>query len=228
MWREFFNSDPFEGFDPAPHPDDLQGWGDDDPIFEALVKFKRPKIIVEVGSWKGASAIRMARACRELGLDTKIVCIDTWLGSLEMYVRREKELAPCPYAALAHRHGWPQLYYQFLANVIRQGFAGVITPLPLPSAIAAQLLARRGIMPDLIYIDASHDYASVKADLDNFSKLQWPGGIIFGDDYSASAWPELTQAVDDFARERGAILYGRREKFAIMKDGDARNIPGIG
>ena len=172
MWREFFNSDPFEGFDPAPHPDDLQGWGDDDPIFEALVKFKRPKIIVEVGSWKGASAIRMARACRELGLDTKIVCIDTWLGSLEMYVRREKELAPCPYAALAHRHGWPQLYYQFLANVIRQGFAGVITPLPLPSAIAAQLLARRGIMPDLIYIDASHDYESVKADIQAWLALK--------------------------------------------------------
>ena len=41
----------------------------------------KPKLIVEVGTWKGASAIYMAKICRKLELNTEIVCIDTWLGT---------------------------------------------------------------------------------------------------------------------------------------------------
>jgi len=55
-------------------------WNSELPIFEELIKRNEPKRIIEVGSWLGGSAIRMAQICRDLGYDAKIICIDTWLG----------------------------------------------------------------------------------------------------------------------------------------------------
>jgi hypothetical protein len=50
---------------------------------------------------------------------------------------------------------------------------------------------------DIIYIDASHDYESVKTDiLSWFPKLK-TGGIICGDDY-ITGWPGVVRAVNEF------------------------------
>ena len=43
----------------------------------------RPRIVVEVGVFKGVSVMFMGRRIRELGLDCAIIAIDTWLGSAE-------------------------------------------------------------------------------------------------------------------------------------------------
>ena len=44
---------------------DLQGWGSTHPVFEHVVSEYRPTSIVEVGSWKGASASHMAGLLRQ-------------------------------------------------------------------------------------------------------------------------------------------------------------------
>src|SRR6185312_6218941 len=77
----------------------------------------------------------MAKLCAAAGVSTQIICVDTWLGSTEVYTRRETE--PESYQAMRFKNGWPQLYYQFLANVVRHGLQEVITPLPPTSATAA-------------------------------------------------------------------------------------------
>ena len=64
-------------------PKDLQGWNGESPIFSALIQTLKPRHIIEVGTWKGQSAITMARAVKAQGLATKITCVDTWLGALE-------------------------------------------------------------------------------------------------------------------------------------------------
>ena len=94
---------PFDGIDPADYPDDLQGWGSDHPILAAAIEKLRPKRIVEVGSWKGRSAINMARIVRALGLDCEIVCVDTWLGGAG--VVRIDVVEGRVSAALLHLHG---------------------------------------------------------------------------------------------------------------------------
>lgn len=76
-------TDVYEGFAFAALPCDLQGWGGDSPAFAGLIKEVRPALVIEVGTWKGASAVSMADAAAHAGLSTKIVCVDTWLGALE-------------------------------------------------------------------------------------------------------------------------------------------------
>ncbi len=73
---------PFEGFDAAAYPRDLSGSGGNDilrQVFTAL----RPNLIIEVGSWKGASACFWAELFKQHAIEGAVICIDTWLGGLE-------------------------------------------------------------------------------------------------------------------------------------------------
>ena len=65
----------------------------------------------------------------------------------------------------------PQLYYTFLANVIRSGVADVITPFPTTSENAAVTFNQLGIKFDLIYIDAAHEYEPAKRDISLYYDL---------------------------------------------------------
>ncbi len=169
---------------------DLQGWNSHSPMFKEMIERTRPRIIIEVGTWKGASAIHMAKLTKDLGLDTRIICVDTWLGSYEFW-------ADCGerYQLLKVKNGHPQLYEQFLANVVKSGMQDVIIPFPNTSAIAARLFRYHyKIQADLIYIDASHDYYDVIEDIKNYKPLLTKGGLMFGDDFS-QAWPDVQRAV---------------------------------
>ena len=164
-------------------PAKVEGWHSEAPIFEKFITEHRPQHIIEVGTWLGASAIHMAKVCRELNLDTKITCVDTWLGSLEMVGDDN----------LMYKNGYPQVYYQFLSNIVHEGLQNVITPLPATSAIAAKHLSKKGVTADLIYIDASHEYEDVLADLKAYYPLA--NKVLFGDDLN---WEGVKQAIDKF------------------------------
>jgi len=209
---QIHRSDPYAGFTPDTKPD-MQGWGSAHHIFELLVRKVKPSLIIEVGSWKGASALKMAACCRDLQLDTQIVCVDTWLGSPGLYTRENDAF----YDSLKHVNGYPSLYYTFLSNIVRQGAQDFITPLPLPSVLAAETLRHFGAQADLIYIDAAHDYESVLADLKAFWPLLKPTGVLFGDDYLG--WPGVTKAANQLAFETGCPIYAARGKFVIPKSG---------
>ncbi len=202
---------PYDDFDPRKYPVDFQGWGSDAPLLGESIQLVRPQRICEVGSWKGRSAINMANAAKALGLHTEIVCVDTWLGSPEHWLRQEPEW----YSSLAIRHGMPQLYYTFLANVVRAGVSDVITPFPNTSEGAAAVFSALGIRFELAYVDAAHEYEPAKRDIALYYDLLAEEGLLIGDDYLH--WPGVTQAADDFAQERRLPLIGARGKFVIPK-----------
>jgi hypothetical protein len=194
--------DPYAGFDPGPYPSDFQGWASDDPLFRVLFEKLRPRRIAEVGTWKGASALYMAHLARELAIDCEIVCIDTWLGSVEHWFERER---PHYFKSLNLRHGYPTLYYTFLANVVRTHMTDTIVPFPIASAGAARFMRARGVTFDLIYIDAAHDYEEVRLDVELFWPLVRPGGVMFGDDFTPQ-FSGLRRAVEEFAAGRNLRL----------------------
>lgn len=202
---------PYKGFDPSPYPPDLQGWGSEDPIFHQAIAAIRPKLIVEVGTWKGASAINMARITREIGLDTQIICVDTWLGSPEHFLAQQ----PGWRESLLMRNGFPHLYYTFLGNVMREGFTDRIVPLPTTSENAAVILKAKGIQPDLVYIDAAHEEEPAYRDFKLYWDLLAPEGVLIGDDYQS--WEGVTRAADRFAVEVGRPLSGKWSKFVIAR-----------
>lgn len=199
---------PYAGFDPDSRPLDVQGWSSESPIFDRLIASIRPALILEVGSWKGASAIHMAARLKAHGITSAIVCVDTWLGSENLWRNPETR------ASLALRNGYPSIYYTFLANVMKTGHADVIVPLPLTSTSAARLLKALRITADLIYVDAHHDAASVLRDLNDYWSLLSPRGAMFGDDY-APGWPGVVEAVHAFAERSGIEPEIHREKWIL-------------
>ncbi len=208
--------DPYEGFPFQDYPADTQGWGSTHPVFETLVQAIKPSVIIEVGSWKGGSAISMGKCCKELDLDVEIVCVDTWLGSPGLYTRKNDQ----HYDSLGHVFGYPSLYYTFLSNIVRAGLQDIVTPLPLPSSLAAEVLTAAGVKSALIYIDAAHDYESALADLRKFWPLLEDDGVMLGDDYK---WPGVTAAANEFAAEvKRPIFVATPNKYVIPKSGRAR------
>lgn len=214
--RLFHEISPYEGFDPTQHPDDMQGWGSEDPIFAEIITGMKPSLVVEVGTWKGASAIHMAKIAKTIGLEMKIICVDTWLGSPEHFSEVNAEWR----ASLRLHHGYPQLYYTFLANVVRQGVQDYIIPLPATSENAAVILHQKGLRPDLIYVDAAHEYEPVLRDLRAYWRILGHQGILLGDDYIG--WAGVTRAANEFAGEVKAGIFGKLGKFVISK-GKSRN-----
>ena len=212
LLRLLHDVSPYEGHDVAAHPGDMQGWGSTHPIIEQVIATLRPGVIVEVGTWKGASAIHMAKIARRLGLPTRIVCVDTWLGSPEHFLG----LAAGWRESLRLRNGYPQLYFTFLTNVIEHQLTDVIIPLPNTADIAAHILHAKKIIPDLVYLDAAHEYASVKRDLHSYWPLLGDNGVLLGDDYDP-VWPGVMQAADEFAGENNLRLVDCGGKFLFSR-----------
>jgi hypothetical protein len=167
---------------------EVQGWNSKSPVFRQLIERTRPKVIIEVGTWLGASAIHMAGICRQLGLGTTIYCVDTWLGAQEFWTDSAGEKTH----DLRQRHGYPQVYFDFLANVVQHDCQDMIVPVPNTSFIGSIILKKRHVLAELIYIDGSHAYEDVKADIAAYNNLLAPGGVLFGDDYT---WDEVRRAV---------------------------------
>jgi predicted O-methyltransferase YrrM len=183
LWKNFYRENPLETFEPD--SDDMQGWTSNSRSFELAIKEVKPKFIIEVGSWKGASAVHMAG----LAPEAHILCIDTWLGSPEM-VSLNNNL----YDHFRRLHGWPQLYFTFISNVIRHVGRERICPLPMPSTVAAPLLKKMNIQADMIYIDGSHEYLDVARDVDDYWPLLRKGGVMLLDDYG---FPGVKKAIDE-------------------------------
>lgn len=211
----------YEGFDLAAWPPDFRGWGADHPLLGEALETVRPSLVVEVGSWKGASAMRLAQGMKSLGLDGTIVCVDTWLGGVEHFLGREQ--GQDFFASLSPLHGYPRLYWQFLANVVHGGHQDVIVPLPQTSFNAARILAAFGLRPQFVYIDASHEFVEISFDLRFYWDLLADDGVLVGDDFHPQ-WPGVVNAVRSFAAEKGLALHVDGQKYVLHKPA-ARRLP---
>ncbi len=189
---------------------DLSGWNSTHPFFRRLLEEFKPKLIIELGVWKGMSSLHMAVQSGKLGLKTEILAIDTWLGSsahLSSDGRRD-ELSP--------RNGYPTLYETFLANVYSKKQQDVIVPLPMDGTSAAFALKRLGVKADLIHIDASHEYEACLQDFRNYWEILADDGVMLCDDYGI--WPDVSRAVCQFAAEVERPVWASMAKAVICKD----------
>ena len=150
-----------------------------------------PNLIIEIGTWKGKSTFQFAQAVKELGLNTKILCIDTWLGGEEHWDLLH------PY----RRNGNPiGLYNQFIYNVIHNNYQDIIYPMVQSSAVAYSILKKYGITAELIYVDGSHEEPDVFMDLQLYWDLLEIDGLIIGDDFTGSNITGVDNAVYNFAQ----------------------------
>lgn len=185
-------------------------------LFAKLIAEVKPNNIFEVGTWLGGSAFTMVEALVACNLiQSKVYCIDTWLGALEFIdetigllsdsnLREQRFLQP--------KNGYPQIYYQFLSNVIHRGFENRIIPIPNTSSIAARYLKNNKILAELTFIDGSHDEPDVYSDLEHYFDITTK--VIFGDDYG---WFSVNNAVNKFIKERNLKLEIVDNNFWIIR-----------
>lgn len=180
---------PFQNLNTASLRYDLQGWNSERLTLRKMLEQTRPGLVIEVGSWKGASAIFMGRYIKEKQWNAKIVCVDSW--------------------------DQPAIFQQFVFNVAQSQLTDILIPFPQTSMEAASWFRENGVLADLIYIDAGHKEKDVYQDVKNYYGLLKPEGIIFGDDYFEGE-PGLMRAVKRFAGEIGKKISVEENQFWIL------------
>lgn len=193
----FQSHDPYQDLTVLPF--NTHGWNSNSPAFEQAISRVSGKcdLIIEVGTWMGGSARTMAALLRAKGIqDFEIVCVDTYLGSVEHWTRQAY--------LMTFNNGHPTIYHHFLSNAVHTGTTDVLTPFPCDSINAYETLKIFNVVPDLIYIDAGHDYESVKADIHRWKDILRPGGVLLLDD---AHHPPIQKAVEE-------ELQGQAERVA--------------
>ena len=148
-------------------------------------RFPTNSHFVEVGTWKGMSAAYMVVEIINSGKNIKFDCVDTW-----DFVPSQTEIP---------EDQFENLYETFLNNI--EPVKHQIKPVKALSWDGADHYTDESL--DFIFIDAAHDYESVKKDINAwFPKLK-NGGVIAGHDYT---WcDDVEKAVHEFFGDK--IIY---------------------
>ena len=133
--------------------------------------------IAEIGSWMG-------RSTRALADNTSgtVYAVDTWLGSEE-------------HAGMLQGRPDNYLLDEFVRNMGDLVATARVCPIRMDSRVAARIFWERGTRFDMIFIDASHDYENVKADIVDWKKVLAPGGLLCGHDFGCAEFPGVTRAI---------------------------------
>jgi len=156
------------------------GWCDYMDFWRAAVdSAPYGSILVEVGVFCGRSLIQLARMAKEANKGLRVVGVDTFRGSEE----HRELLATMPKGTLI-RDCW---FHLEAAGVLDD-----VTLMVTSSEKAAKLV----FQPWAVFLDAAHDYESVKADLWNWGSLVHPKGHMGGHDYHT--FPDVKKAVREY------------------------------
>ena len=157
------------------------GWMSELELSYIADRASRSSVIVEIGSWRGRSAVAWAQNTSGV-----VYCIDTWdinaFGDIN---------CPNDPADLHSRPEW--LLREFMKNTA--GLNNII-PIRTHSAIGAQIIAEMGIRPDTIFIDAGHEEWEITSDIEAWLPLLAEGGVLCGHDYGYEGWKAVKTVVD--------------------------------
>lgn len=170
---------------------DVDGWFDEpnetfyQDCLEKLPNKNEPKIFYEIGSWKGRSTCCMAQLIKKNNISAQLYAVDTFAGSGESI--HTKEIARLSTHNLT-------LFEVFKNNINDCEVDDIVIPIVSTGCDAAKNVEDNTI--DFLYLDASHDYESVKRDIETWLPKMKEGSIMTGDDYNSS-WTGVICAVDE-------------------------------
>ena len=148
--------------------------------------------LVDLGTWKGASAAMMAKAAP--GRD--ILTVDIFLEPEDAQTGEGE--APDPLE---------------VQEMLERRFPSVVLLLQ-DTVVPARRLKRAGAA--FVLVDADHTGWGVRRDIEAWKPLVVPGGIMAFDDYGSARWPEVKPTVDELMGDwerlgvRGGVAAYRR------------------
>jgi glycosyltransferase involved in cell wall biosynthesis len=152
---------------------DIDGWFDFRDVYDHVATtLDDADTFVEVGSWKGKSAVYLAHRLRDIGKQPRIICVDTFEGDAET--------------------GKGSIIQDFDCNRASSQSSPILTR-EIGESLKISNMIYNGEMAG-VFIDASHDYESVKADIAAWLPKVKPGGFFGGHDIDA---PGVLQAVTE-------------------------------
>lgn len=165
--RELRRRNPWPAVQPnLPHND--HGWfGDGNKrAMRALLAKTKPRCVLEVGSWLGLSA--------RFVLDhsaAHVACVDLW----------DDVAVDTGMLSVAGLDASRTLWDQFVANNWQHRER--LTPIRTTTVAGIQRAREVGLLPDLVYIDASHERVDFEADLAAAVQC-FPAARLCGDDWN--------------------------------------------
>ena len=183
----------------------ISGWMDFEDIYGEMVQRAISSAhFVEVGSWMGCSSAYMAVEIANSGKAIRFDCVDTWAGSEE---HRDPHSGVF-FGELLSNPDW--LYSVFIENT--KSVAEYLNPIRMESIKAAELYSDNTL--DFVFIDASHEYENIKADIAAWYPKVKPGSFIGGHDYY---WPGVFKAVNEFVAAHNYLNTTQRSSWLIQK-----------
>lgn len=141
--------------------------------------------IVELGSWKGKSTAWLASGSK-LGHRARVFAVDHWVGSSE-----HQNLFWDPTATT---------FPEFQRNMEWLALTDIVTPI---AGKTVEVAGTWGRDIGLLFIDAAHDYESVKADFLAWSPFVVPGGWVAFHDAGAPGPARVIREYTDRPDEWG-------------------------
>ena len=173
----------------------VKGWFEDGSLYNSVAQKYDNAHFVEIGCWKGRSTSYMGVEIINSKNKIKFDVVDTFRGSAE--------------------HGnvdSDKLFNEFTTNTepVR---SAINTVHKMTSLQASELYSDNSL--DFVFIDASHDYTNVLADIKAwYPKIKF-GGTMSGDDY-CSDWRGVVDAVNEYFGAKNIKVYGTQH-WAIVK-----------
>jgi predicted O-methyltransferase YrrM len=157
----------------------VEGWLSDDQaarLWECARALRAPAMIVEIGSYRGRSAIVLAAAAAE---GVEVVAIDPHAGN----DRGPQRIHGTSAEGEADHQA-------FLANLRRAGVSDRVRHVRRPSQEALGAVARP---VDLLYVDGAHRYGPARDDIARWGARVAPGGTMLVHDAFSAIGVTLAQ-----------------------------------
>jgi cephalosporin hydroxylase len=158
----------------------IPGWFNYWPLYQLMARIlKDGDVVAEIGVWLGRSIIMLAQECKRLGKKVKFLAVDNFKG---------EENQPMHEATIRLCGG--NIKPAFLANMERCGVGDMITILEGDSAKMARNVPVATLA--FCFIDAAHDFESVRNDITAWLPKVKPGHCLAGHD---AQWEDVKKAV---------------------------------
>ncbi len=160
-------------------------WGEHIPFAMYLISALRPRVLVELGAYRGVSYCAFCQAVKSLKIETKCYAVDTWKGDEHAGILEQ--------GVLAKLRGHHDPLYADFSRLVQSTFDE-----------ALEHFADNSI--DLLHIDGFHTYEAVKHDFETWLPKISKCGIILFHDINVRErgfgvwkfWSELTEKYRNF------------------------------
>jgi len=169
-------------------------WVDHAAFGYDIVNAVKPKLLVELGTYRGMSYFTFCQSIKDHSIDTLAYAVDTWQGDAHVE-------AQVVYDAKS---------FDMVSAHNREHYSGFSYLMRMPFNDALNTFGNESI--DLLHIDGYHTYDAVSEDFHNWLPKVRPGGIILFHDITARAksdfgvwklWDEISTQYESFAFHHG-------------------------